>query len=74
MSGLGSQTGSQTHDDPANLRAACAPCNYGNGARMVNARRRAGTAKRDWPPRPRIKPLSYTSVLARLTGRVTWHC
>lgn len=31
--------------DPANLRAACAKCNYGGGARITNATRRAAAVR-----------------------------
>lgn len=36
----------------SNLRGACGPCNYGLGARLVNAKRRAASQFRD-PRLPR---------------------
>lgn len=39
-------------DHPDNLRAECAPCNYGDGARLANAKRATPTPglnpSRDW--------------------------
>lgn len=35
-------------DDPANLRAECAPCNRGAGATLGNARRRLGRVDLRW--------------------------
>ena len=34
--------------DPANLRGACAACNYAGGARLTNGRRGGGAPARRW--------------------------